>query len=160
MWSRSIRRSMMAWCGFEEKSSSFLQKRTAFFWLLLLTQAHATPSHVVSLNLCTDILLVQLAPEHIAALSPLARDAALSVVAAEAARLPWVRPDAEAVLRLRPDLVLAGEYGAQAAVGLLRERGVRVVAIPEPTNFADITVEVEAAAGALGVPARGAEMLA
>jgi iron complex transport system substrate-binding protein len=138
----------------------FFKKEVLLFLAFALLSLPAGATRVVSLNLCTDTLLVQLAPEQIAALSPLARDPALSVVAAPAARLPWVRPDAEAVLRLRPDLVLAGEYGAQAAVGLLRERGVRVVAIPEPTDFAGITTEVQAAAGALGVPARGAEMLA
>ena len=60
----------------------------------------AQAAGVVSLNLCTDQYLVQLAPEQVAALSPLARDPSLSVVAAEAARLPWVRADAEAVLKL------------------------------------------------------------
>ena len=137
----------------------FFKKEVLFFLSFAFLCLPAT-ARVVSLNLCTDILLVQLAPEQIAALSLLARDPALSVVAAQAARLPWVRPEAEAVLRLHPDLVLAGEYGAQAAVGLLRERGVRVVAIPEPTDFAGITTQVETAALALRVPERGAEMLA
>jgi len=105
-------------------------------------------------------LLVQLAPDHIAALSPLARDPALSIVALQATHLPWVRPDAEAVLRLHPDLVLAGDYGAQAAVGLLRERGVTVLTVPEPTDFAGIATQVETAARALGEPARGAALLA
>ncbi len=137
----------------------FFKKEVLLFPCLVLPSLPAS-ARVVSLNLCTDILLVQLAPEQIAALSPLAHDPALSVVAAQAARLPWVRPDAEAVLRLHPDLVLAGQYGAQAAVGLLRERGVQVVAISEPTDFAGVTTQVETVARALGVPARGAAELA
>ena len=43
--------------------------------------AARNPDHVVSLNLCTDQMLVLLAPEKVAALSPLARDPALSFVA-------------------------------------------------------------------------------
>ncbi len=65
-------------------------------------------TRVGSLNLCTDQMLVLLAPEKAAALSILARYPALSFVANQAAALPIVRPSAEAGLRLRPDLVLAG----------------------------------------------------
>ena len=67
--------------------------------------AHAAPERVVSLNLCADQLLVLLAPERVAALSTLSRDPALSHVAPQAAALSQVRADAEAVLRLRPDLL-------------------------------------------------------
>jgi len=115
---------------------------------------------VVSLFLCTDQLLVLLAPDQILALSPLARDPSLSVVAARALQLPEVRPDAEAVLALHPDLVLAGEYGAQAAVGLLQERGVHVVRVAEPVDFAGVAKEVTDVAAALGVPARGVALAA
>jgi iron complex transport system substrate-binding protein len=115
---------------------------------------------VVSLNLCTDQLLVLLAPERVAALSPLARDPALSVVAARAAGLPWVRADTEAVLLLRPDLVLAGDYGAQAVVAALRGRGVRVVQVTEPQDFAGVAAEIASVAAALGQQARGAALIA
>jgi iron complex transport system substrate-binding protein len=129
------------------------------FWLAvcLVRPAHAG---VVSLNVCTDDLLVALAPERVAALSPLARDPALSVVAAQAAHLPWVRADAEAVLALHPDLVLAGEYGAQAVLGVLRAHGLRVEQFGEPADFAGVAAQVTAAARVLGVPARGAAMVA
>jgi iron complex transport system substrate-binding protein len=121
----------------------------------VLVCAPARGAGVVSLNLCTDELLVLLAPERVAALSPLARDASLSVVAGAADKLPWVRADAEAVLRLHPDLVLAGDYGAQGVVAALRERGVRVVQVSEPTDFAGVAGQVSLVAAALGVPAKG-----
>ena len=128
--------------------------------LAALLCAPARGAGVVSLNLCTDELLVLLAPGRVAALSPLARDASLSVVAAAAAKLPWVRADAEAVLQLHPDLVLAGDYGAQGAVAALRARGVRVVQVSEPTDFAGVDKQVSLVAAALGVPAKGAAILA
>lgn len=115
---------------------------------------------VVSLNLCADQLLVLLAPERVAALEPLARDPALSFVARQARALPSVRADAEAVLRLHPDVVLAGRYGAQTTVALLRARGVRVEQIEEPQDFAAIAVQVTQVAALLGVPARGAALVA
>ena len=116
---------------------------------------HAGPDRVVSLNLCADQLLVLLAPERVAALSTLSRDPALSHVAPRAAALPQVRADAEAVLRLRPGLVLAGRYGAQATVSLLERRGVPVLRLDLPAGFDAIRAQVHEVAAALGVPERG-----
>jgi iron complex transport system substrate-binding protein len=145
----------------KKEDSSFLKKISKKLLLIymVLTPAPALGARVVSLNLCTDALLVMLAPEQVAALSPLARDPSISVVAAQARSLPWVRPDAEAVLRLHPDLVLAGRYGAQAALTVLRSRGLRTVQVDEPTDFAAVAREVTDVATALGVPVRGAAMV-
>ena len=132
----------------------FFSKRNCFL-LLLLAVSPASASGVVSLNLCTDQLLVLLAPQQVTALEPLARDPALSVVADAAARLPSVRADAEAVLRLHPDLVLAGRYGAQATVALLKARGVQVLQVDEPEDFVHIAALVTQLSDALGVAGRG-----
>jgi iron complex transport system substrate-binding protein len=115
---------------------------------------------VVSLNLCTDQLLVLLAPEKVAALSSLARDPSLSFVAKQAAQLPAVRPYAEAVLRLRPDLVLAGPYGAQTTLALLEARGVPVLRIGLPTHFSGIREQIRSVAATLGEAARGEALIA
>jgi iron complex transport system substrate-binding protein len=120
----------------------------------------AFASGVVSLNLCTDQLLVLLAPERVAGLDFLARDPALSFVAAQAAKLPTVRADAEAVLMLKPDLVLAGTYGAQTTVALLRARGVPVLQVGSPGDFQGVEAQVMQMAQALGVPARGHALVA
>ena len=125
---------------------------------LLCAPAHA--ARVVSLNLCTDELLVLLAPQSIAALSPLARDPALSAVASAASGFARIRPDAEAVLALHPDLVLAGDYGTRAVLAVLRGRGVRVVQVGEPTDFAGVAAEVTQIASLLGAKARGAALVA
>ena len=129
--------------------------------LLLMGIAPAARSaRVVSLNLCTDQMLVLLAPEQIAALSPLARDPSLSFVASQAAHLPIVRASAEAVLHLHPDLVLAAPYGAQTTVALLQQEGVHVLRIALPQDFADIRAMTRLLAVALGVPQRGETLLA
>ena len=133
--------------------------------LLLALSTHLTPAaqaatRVVSLNLCTDQMLVLLAPEKIAGLSILARDPALSFVAAQAATLPIVRPSAEAVLRLRPDLVLAGPYGAQTVLGLLEQHGVRVLRLDLPNDFPGIRSFTRSLAAALDAPDRGEALIA
>ncbi len=116
--------------------------------------------HVVSLNLCTDQMLLLLAPEKIAALSPLSRDPALSVVAPQAAHLPVVQASAEAVLRLHPDLILAAPFGAQATLALLAQEGLPVLRIDLPADFTGIRQQTRALANALGVPERGEALLA
>ena len=105
-------------------------------------------------------MLVLLAPEKIAALSPLARDPALSFVAPQAAHLPIVRASAEAVLRLRPDLVLAAPYGAQTTLALLQQERVPVLRIALPQDFAGIRQMTRLLAATLGVPQRGEALLA
>lgn len=113
----------------------------------------------MSLNLCSDQLLVLLAPEKIVALSPLARDPALSFVARSAASLPVVRPSAEAVLRLHPDLILAGPYGAQTTVALLKSEGIAIHRITLPQTFPAIRAQTLRVALLLGVPERGAALV-
>jgi iron complex transport system substrate-binding protein len=120
----------------------------------------ARAERIVSLNLCTDQLLVLLAPESIVALSPLARDPSLSFVAAQAKKYPWVRADAEAVLALHPDFVIAEQYGAQTTIAMLRARGVSVVQFDEPQDFDAIANQVRAVSGLLGQPARGEALVA
>jgi iron complex transport system substrate-binding protein len=118
------------------------------------------PDHIVSLNLCTDQMLVLLAPTKVAALSPLARDPALSFVAQEAAHLPIVRASAEAVLHLHPDLVLAATYGAQTTLALLEQEGTPVLRVNLPQDFNGIREQTRLLARELGVPQRGEALLA
>jgi iron complex transport system substrate-binding protein len=128
-----------------------------------LLACHTMPARaerVVSLNLCTDQFLVLLAPEKVAGLTILARDPALSVVATQAAHMPVVRADAEAVLALRPDLVLAARWGAQTTLAALERQGVRVVRSLLPQDFPQIRAETARLADLLGEPARGAALLA
>jgi iron complex transport system substrate-binding protein len=128
---------------------------------LFLPLAHPKAAdRIVSLNLCTDQLLVLLAPERIAALSQLAADPALSYVAAEARQFPQVRASAEAVLALRPDLVLAARYGAQTTIALLERRGVRIARLDLPRDFPGIERLTRTAAAAIGTPERAEPLIA
>ena len=107
------------------------------------------PRRVVSLNLCTDQFLLLLAPEKAVAVTMLAADPALSFVANEARRVPAVRADAEAVLALQPDLVLAAPWGAQATLAALERRGVRVERIRPPSDFTAVAAETRRLAALL-----------
>ena len=140
------------------------KRRIGHAFVLLLAAFLIRPAHaadrVVSLNLCADQLLVLLAPEKIAALSPLARDPALSFVAPQAARLPVVRASAEAVMALRPDLVLGARFGARTTLALLERAGIRVERLDQPTDFPGIRAQLRATAVLLGVRGRAEPLIA
>ncbi|MBK1697877.1 ABC transporter substrate-binding protein [Rhodovibrio salinarum] len=118
------------------------------------------PQRVVSLNLCTDQLLVQLAePERIASVSVLAADPLYSAVADRAQGLPVNHGQAEEVLRQNPDLVLTGTFGNRSTVHLLRRLGYPVVQIGPPRDLTDVRRQIRKIADALGVPARGRALI-
>lgn len=136
---------------------------TAMMGFLVAYLSFATvwaADRVVSLNLCTDQMLVLLAPEKIAALTPLSRDPSLSFVAQQADHLPVVRASAEAVLRLKPDLILAAPYGVQTLVGLLQHEGLPVLRVTLPSDFTGIRQMTRSLAEALSVPRRGDALVA
>lgn len=114
------------------------------------------PARIVSLNVCTDQILIDLVPpERIAGLSWLAADPTLSAIAQRAGRFPGVRDNAEEVLALDPDLVIAQEYSATATVSLLRRLGRQVLMVPTATDFEGIRRAVRSIAAAVGEPRRG-----
>lgn len=123
--------------------------------LLLPAAAAALPQRVVSLNLCADqFLVLLLPPERIAALSPLADDPTLSAVADQARRIRRVRPSAEAVLPLAPDLAVAGPWGGAGAAAALARRGVPVLRLGLAEDFPAIRAQLIRLGEALGERAR------
>ena len=126
------------------------------------TQApDAKPQRVVSLNLCTDQLLMQLAePRRIAAVTFLARDPRTSAMVDEAARLPVTSGVAEEVISLEPDLVLAGTFSTRQTITILRQLGYRVVEFEPETDIASTRRNIRQMAAALGERARGEAMVA
>ncbi len=121
----------------------------------------APPQRIVSLNLCTDQLLLDLvAPERIAALSTLAADPQLSTIARRAPAFRATHGSAEEALALEPDLVLTAEYAAPTTVDLLRRLGRRVVTVPQAETFEGIRVSIRAVAAATQDVARGDALIA
>jgi iron complex transport system substrate-binding protein len=119
------------------------------------------PQHIVSLTVCADQLLLDLVPrERIAALTYLAVDPSVSMRVEEARGLKGVHWMAEEVLAQQPDLVIAQEYSATAAVDVLRRLGYRVVLVPLATDFEGMRQAIRVMADAVGDKARGEAMIA
>ena len=129
--------------------------------LLLMTPASAKAERIVSLNLCADQILLELAdPERIAALSFVARDPYLSYHAAEAERFPVVRGSADEVLLLQPDIVLAGTMSTRSTVSLLRRLGVQVIELTVAASLAEVRDQIRQIVSAIGEQARARTLIA
>jgi iron complex transport system substrate-binding protein len=98
--------------------------------LLYLNPNHAfsqspIPQRVISLNMCTDQLLLDLAPAgQIIGLSPFAKDSVRSWSAEKVQALPILSGSAEEILVLKPDLVVAGRFTRRATREFIRARGI------------------------------------
>ena len=113
-------------------------------WFGMQSAARATElPRIASINLCTDQLLVTLAdPGQILGLSPYSRDRARSWDAEKAAQFPKLSGEAEDVLVLEPDVVVAGRFTKRATRELLKEKGLRVVEFDAARSLDDVKKQI------------------
>lgn len=100
--------------------------RLVLLSLLLATPlfAQQQPQRIVSMNLCTDqLLLLLVEPRRIASLSYFATNPDYSWLAAQAEGIPANRGQAEEVLAFEPDLILTSQFSATLAANLLERLG-------------------------------------
>lgn len=124
-------------------------------------RAGSKPMRVMSVNQCTDQLVLALLPrERIASVSWLARDPAGSRMAAVAGGVPVNHGLAEEVIDQRPDLVVAGSFTTPALRAMLKRLGWPIVEIDHASSAADIRRTTRQVAAALGERARGEVLIA
>jgi len=133
--------------------------------LLSLTgQAAAAPPkprRIMSLKICTDALLLDLAPpSRIASVTFLAREKAALRWWPQAAHIPVNHNSAEEILAAKPDLILTDSFTAPALRPLLARTGARVIEVPPAGNFDQIRAVTRLVARAVGEEARGAQLIA
>ena len=123
--------------------------------------AAAAPGRVVSMNLCTDQLAMLLAaPGQLVSVSFLAHDPRSSAMAAEARRFPANTGQAEAIFRMKPDLVLAGTYTTRATVEMLRRLDIEVVEFAPATSLNDVRDRIAIMGAALKREQAARELIA
>ena len=124
-------------------------------------RADTVRHRVLSLNLCTDQLLLAVAdPADILAVTRLASDCSLSVACDRAAGRATVRGTAEEVLALQPDLVLGGRTAAGPAMLAARRLGVPVLELEPADSLDAIRRQIIDVAAAVGRPERGGALAA
>jgi iron complex transport system substrate-binding protein len=115
----------------------------------------------MSLNICTDQLLLALAPEkRIVSVTFMAREPQPLRTWPQAARIPVNYGSAEEVLTARPDMVLAGPFLSPLTRNMLEKSGAKIVTVPLAENFDQIRSVTRAVAFALHAEARGEVLIA
>ncbi|PJE32960.1 Vitamin B12-binding protein precursor [Pseudooceanicola marinus] len=123
--------------------------------------AEEGPRRVVSINLCTDQIAMQLAaPGQLHSVSWIARDPRSSAMAQEAQAYPANHGRAEEIWLMKPDLVLAGSFTSRAAVEMLKRLGTPVVEVAPAYSLDDIPDRIRSIGTALGREAQAEEMIA
>lgn len=159
----------------KEHGKPYQRKRIAVRKLLLLLTfliaapgalqaagAGATAQRIVSINACTDQILFKLVPrQRIAALSVYAADPTLSIYAGEvlASGIPLIRGTVEEVLKLEPDLVLAGTWTRSITRDQLTARGIPLKAFAPPATVEEVKASMRLMGELVGAEREAASMV-
>ncbi len=115
----------------------------------------------MSLKVCTDELLLDLAPpSRIASITFLSREKASLKVWPQGAVIPVNHGTAEEILTTRPDLILTDPFMAPSLRPILAKSGARIVEVPPAENFDQIRDVVRLVAKEVGEEARGEALIA
>ena len=119
------------------------------------------PERIVSINLCADELLVTLAdPQQIAALSIYAADPLMSFTADAAKNFRHDVADAEQIVDLDADFILAGRFTKRATREMLERLGYRVELLDAVSSIDDSIAQIRRIAALVGHPQRGEALIA
>ena len=115
------------------------------------------PARIVSATLSTDeMLLAMVEPDGLVAVTHFALDPRVSNVVEQARRVEHVvTGDAEQLVSLEPDVVLADPVGRPETRALLARVGVPVWQVPAAHSIADVKENVRSVAARVGMPERG-----
>lgn len=123
--------------------------------------AEARPLRVMSINQCTDQLVLALLPRtRIVSVTSLSRDPRLSLLSDRAMRVAVNHGLAEEVVRDRPDLIVAGSFSTPATRAFLRRLGYPLLEVDEADDFAAIRRITRQVAAAVGEGPRGEVLIA
>lgn len=118
------------------------------------------PQRVMSLNLCTDQLILMLLPKkRIASVSFLSRASERPLLSAEAAGVPVNYGTLEEVLAKHPDLVIAGTASTPTTRAFLKASDIPLIEVPLANNFAEIRVTTRQVARAVGEEEKAESLL-
>jgi iron complex transport system substrate-binding protein len=121
------------------------------------------PQRIVSLNLCTDELLMRIVdPSRIASITYLSQQKINAPLGLDAiaSKLKINHGLAEEVLMQQPDLVLAGTFSTTAASAMLRKLGYTVITFDPENNFDDMRANIRKLGAATGDEDRAEQVIA
>jgi iron complex transport system substrate-binding protein len=123
--------------------------------------AAVRPMHVMSINECTDqIVLALLPPDRIASVTWLSRDPQSSLMAKRAQQVGINHGLSEEVLHQRPDLVVAGTYTTTSTRAMLKRLGWPLLEIGPSDTIDQIRATTRRVASAVNEVDRGNALIA
>ena len=122
--------------------------------------APVRPQRIVSLNLCTDQLVLALADRsQIAALTRNARDTEMSAAAPRAQGITLLKESSEQLFALRPDLIIGMPASRHAMLRPLGPENYRTLDLGYAESYGVIVEQIRTVAAAVGHPARGEALI-
>jgi len=119
------------------------------------------PQRIVSLNLCADQYLLELAdPGQIAGLTHNADKPDMSAAAARSKDIHILGESAEEILAIDPDLIVGVPARRGGMLGVLSGRDYRILDLKSAHSYAEIVTQIREVAVAVGHPERGEAMIA
>ena len=143
-----------------------MRRRLAFLatmiaLLLGTTASAANLPRLVSMNVCTDQLVLRLAdPEQILGLSRFSRDGWQGPNATDLSRYPLLSGGAEDVLLIRPDIVVASAFDKRSTRELLKAKGLHLVELAVPRTLDEARQQIREVGDITGHPDRAAAEIA
>ncbi|MEQ1781184.1 MAG: ABC transporter substrate-binding protein [Hyphomonadaceae bacterium] len=149
--------------GWVAKATAFALSACAALPVHAQNQARPSPQRIVSMNLCTDELLMRIVdPARIAGITYLSQQAVNAPLGLDAiaAKLSVNHGLAEEVIKLQPDLVLAGSFTTTTATALLRNLGYNIVTFDPENSLADMRANIRKLGALVGESARAEQVIA
>jgi iron complex transport system substrate-binding protein len=121
----------------------------------------ATLPRLVSMNVCTDQLVLKLAdPEQILGLSRFSRDGWQGPAATDISRYPLLSGGAEDVLLIKPDIIVASAFDKRSTRELLKAKGLRLAELAVPRTLDEARQQIREAGEIVGHPDRALQEIA
>src|SRR4051812_35496736 len=121
----------------------------------------AKPQRIMSMNMCTDLLLLQLVPKaRLGSVTYLAHDGAQVLFPGADVGLAINRGTPEDIINLKPDLIVAGDFSTALTRRLARKVGARLIEVKSATSFADVRINLRQLGAAIGEPVRAETLIA
>jgi len=118
------------------------------------------PHKVISINLCTDELAIELAkPNQLRSVSYISHDPQQSSYAKKAKQYPINRGLAEEIISLNPDLIISSQYSSAYTKSLLKRLNYSLIEIPNSNSIQGMYNNIKTIAKALGVSAKGEKLI-
>ncbi len=119
------------------------------------------PQRIVSLSIGTDEILMELVtPDRIAALTYLADEPSISNITVEAKQVQTkIRANGEAVIALKPDLVLIADWQSSELIQIMRDAGVPVYVFKSARNIDQVKQNIRDIGRVVGEEEKGATII-